>query len=112
MVTISSIAGRVARSGYGVYSFTTFGVNGFTESLRQETTQRQVRVGVLAPEDIAEGIAYLVTRPRHTAIGPWHRTFQPETNRLICRILTRKLISIVRQPVPVAASRCYLIQML
>jgi hypothetical protein len=37
---------------------------------------------------------------------------QPETSRLICRILARKLISIVRQPVLIAASRCYLIQML
>lgn len=70
-------------------------MNGFTESLRQEVTQRHVRVGVvepggaatelgshnkpevrdemidpfyeqtevLAPEDIADGIAYMVTRP-------------------------------------------------
>jgi NAD(P)-dependent dehydrogenase (short-subunit alcohol dehydrogenase family) len=101
IVNISSITGRVAWNGYGVYSFTKFGVNGFTESLRQEVTQRHVRVGlvepggvatelgshnkpeirnemidpfyqqteVLAPEDIADGIAYMVTRPRHTAIG-------------------------------------------
>jgi NADP-dependent 3-hydroxy acid dehydrogenase YdfG len=34
IVNISSIAGRVAWNGYGVYSFTKFGVNGFTESLR------------------------------------------------------------------------------
>src|SRR5690349_2836744 len=40
IVNISSIAGRVAWNGYGVYSFTKFGVNGFTESLRQEVTQR------------------------------------------------------------------------
>ena len=33
-------------------------------------------------------------------------------SRLICRILARKLISIGRQPVLLAASRCYLIQML
>jgi NADP-dependent 3-hydroxy acid dehydrogenase YdfG len=26
-------------------------------------------VEVLAPEDIADGVAYMVTRPRHTAIG-------------------------------------------
>jgi NADP-dependent 3-hydroxy acid dehydrogenase YdfG len=32
IVNISSIAGRVAWNGYGVYSFTKFGVNGFTES--------------------------------------------------------------------------------
>jgi NADP-dependent 3-hydroxy acid dehydrogenase YdfG len=101
IVNVSSIAGRVAWNGYGVYSFTKFGLNGFTESLRQEVTRRHVRVGVvepggvatelgshnspavrkelidpcyeqtevLAPEDIADGIAYMVTRPRHTAIG-------------------------------------------
>jgi hypothetical protein len=39
-------------------------------------------------------------------------TLQPETSRLICRIPARKLISIGRQPVLIAASRCYLIQML
>jgi hypothetical protein len=43
---------------------------------------------------------------------PWHRTFQPETSRFICRLLARELISIGRQLVPIAASRCYLIQML
>jgi hypothetical protein len=37
---------------------------------------------------------------------------QPETSRFICRILARKLISLGRQPVLIAASRCYLIQML
>ena len=101
IVNLSSIAGRVAWNGYGVYNFTKFGLNGFTEALRQEVTQRHVRVGVLepggvatelgshnkpavrneridpfyaatevlAPEDIADGVAYMVTRPRHTAIG-------------------------------------------
>ncbi|MFE2970481.1 SDR family NAD(P)-dependent oxidoreductase [Streptomyces sp. NPDC059340] len=102
IVNISSIAGRVAWNGYGVYNLTKFGVNGFTESLRQEVTQRHVRVGVLepggvdtelgshndhkpeireaigtfyaqtevlAPEDIADGVAYMVTRPRHASIG-------------------------------------------
>jgi NADP-dependent 3-hydroxy acid dehydrogenase YdfG len=101
IVNISSIAGRVAWNGYGVYNLTKFGVNGFTEALRQELTQRHVRVGVLepggvatelgshntpeirdqmidpfyqqtevlTPEDIADSIAYMITRPRHTAIG-------------------------------------------
>ncbi len=65
IVNISSVAGRVAWNGYGVYSLTKFGVNGFTESLRQEVTQRHVRVGVLEPG----GVAYMVTRPRHASIG-------------------------------------------
>jgi NADP-dependent 3-hydroxy acid dehydrogenase YdfG len=101
IVNISSLAGREAGKGFGVYNLTKFGVNGFTESLRQEITQRHVRVGVLEPgaveteltshnkteirneiinpffentevlaaEDIADGVTYMVTRPRHTAIG-------------------------------------------
>jgi NADP-dependent 3-hydroxy acid dehydrogenase YdfG len=53
IVNISSIAGRVAWNSYGVYNFTKFGVNGFTESLRQEVTQRHVRVGVVEPGGVA-----------------------------------------------------------
>ncbi|MFF8847902.1 SDR family NAD(P)-dependent oxidoreductase [Streptomyces sp. NPDC015127] len=101
IVNIGSYAGRVASKGFGVYNLTKFGVNGFTESLRQEVTQRHVRVGVLEPgaveselgthnkpeirsemidpyfqgtevlaaEDIDDGVAYMVTRPRHAAVG-------------------------------------------
>jgi hypothetical protein len=35
-----------------------------------------------------------------------------EMSRSICQILAAELISIVRQPVLIAATRCYLIQML
>jgi NADP-dependent 3-hydroxy acid dehydrogenase YdfG len=101
IVNISSIAGRLASSGFSVYNLTKFGVNGFSESLRQEVTQRHVRVGLvepgavttelgshntpevrrdilepfnerterLTPEDIADGVAYMVTRPRRTAVA-------------------------------------------
>ncbi|MHA7685451.1 SDR family NAD(P)-dependent oxidoreductase [Cupriavidus sp. PET2-C1] len=100
IVNISSIAGRVAWANYGVYNMTKFGVNGFTESLRQEITKKHVRVGVLEPggvdtelgshnsgamresidafyettevlqaEDIADAVAYMVTRPRHASVS-------------------------------------------
>jgi NADP-dependent 3-hydroxy acid dehydrogenase YdfG len=101
IVNISSVAGRVAWNGFGVYNLTKFGVNGFTEALRQEVTRRHVRVGVLEPggvdtelgshnndqirsqvidpfveqteilaaEDIADGVTYMVTRPRHASIS-------------------------------------------
>ncbi|GAA1724962.1 NADP-dependent 3-hydroxy acid dehydrogenase YdfG [Dietzia kunjamensis subsp. schimae] len=53
IVNISSIAGRQASANFGPYSMTKFGVNGFTEALRQEVTQKQVRVGVLEPGAVA-----------------------------------------------------------
>jgi NADP-dependent 3-hydroxy acid dehydrogenase YdfG len=101
IVNISSIAGRQAWANFGVYNMTKFGVNGFTEALRQEVTKKHVRVGVLEPgavatelvshnneqiqadlasdadripeplepEDIADGITYMVTRPRRSSVA-------------------------------------------
>jgi NADP-dependent 3-hydroxy acid dehydrogenase YdfG len=99
LVNISSVAGRVAGSGRGVYNLTKFGVGAFSESLRQEVTQRHVRVSLVEPGatrtelvshnrpeillaardqmateimdagDIAEAIEFIVTRPRHVAVN-------------------------------------------
>src|ERR1700722_2999013 len=98
MVNISSVAGRVARNGNGVYSLTKHGVGAFSESLRQEFTKRYVRISLVEPgatatelashnraevlesiksqfgqtmaaEDIADAITYIVTRPRAVAIN-------------------------------------------
>jgi len=98
MVNISSVAGRAARNGNGVYSLTKFGVGAFSESLRQEVAKRYVRVSLVEPgatatelsshnrpevlesirsqfgqtmaaEDIAGAITYIVTRPRHVAVN-------------------------------------------
>ncbi|MEV7977130.1 SDR family NAD(P)-dependent oxidoreductase [Streptomyces sp. NPDC086519] len=49
LVNISSTAGRVARPGTAVYSMTKFGVNGFTEALRQEVMRQRLRVSVIEP---------------------------------------------------------------
>ena len=53
MVNVSSIAGRVARNGSGVYNATKHGVVAFSESLRQEVTARHVRISVVEPGGVA-----------------------------------------------------------
>lgn len=47
LVTISSTAGWIARPGTAVYSLTKFGVNAFSEGVRQEVLGKRVRVGVV-----------------------------------------------------------------
>ena len=53
LVNISSVAGRVARLGSGVYSLTKHGVGAFSESLRQEVAQRHVRIALVEPGVVA-----------------------------------------------------------
>src|SRR5947209_505058 len=49
IVNVSSVAGRFARSGSGVYNLTKWGVGAFSEALRQEVTERDVRVTLIEP---------------------------------------------------------------
>jgi NADP-dependent 3-hydroxy acid dehydrogenase YdfG len=57
LVNVSSVAGRVARRGLGVYAATKFGVVAFSEALRQEVTRRHVRVAVVEPGVVATEMA-------------------------------------------------------
>jgi NADP-dependent 3-hydroxy acid dehydrogenase YdfG len=53
LVNISSVAGRIARPGSGVYNATKFAVGALSESLRAEVTRRHVRVGLVEPGAVA-----------------------------------------------------------
>lgn len=99
IINISSVAGRTARAGNGVYAATKWGLNGWSESLRQELLPG-VRVTLIEPgvvatelpthithtdtsaavnemyshaevtaDDIAEVITFAVQRPRRLAIN-------------------------------------------
>jgi NADP-dependent 3-hydroxy acid dehydrogenase YdfG len=53
IVNVSSVAGRFARAGSGVYNLTKFGVGAFSEALRQETAEAGIRVTLIEPGAVA-----------------------------------------------------------
>ena len=57
IVNVSSVAGRVARAGSGVYNLTKWGVGAFSEALRQETAQAGLRVTLIEPGAVATELA-------------------------------------------------------
>jgi NADP-dependent 3-hydroxy acid dehydrogenase YdfG len=68
LVTISSTAGWVARPGTAVYSLTKFGVNAFSEGLRQEVLGKRVRVGVVGPGTVDTEIFTHLAAPSREAV--------------------------------------------
>ena len=57
LVLVSSVAGRVARNGSGVYNATKHAVGAFGEALRQEVTERHVRVSIVEPGAVSTELA-------------------------------------------------------
>jgi NADP-dependent 3-hydroxy acid dehydrogenase YdfG len=57
IVNVSSVAGRFARLGSGVYNLTKFGVGAFSESLRQECVPLGVRVTLIEPGAVTTELA-------------------------------------------------------
>lgn len=78
IVNLSSVAGRTARAGVGVYNLTKWGVNAFSEALRQEVYQHNIRVTVIEPgmvategnDHITDPIAKQISQERLKAMTP------------------------------------------
>ncbi|HWE10350.1 MAG TPA: SDR family oxidoreductase [Solirubrobacteraceae bacterium] len=62
LVNISSVAGRTARPGSSVYNATKWGLNGWSEALRQEL-QPAVRVMLIEPGAVATELTDHITHP-------------------------------------------------
>lgn len=96
IINISSVAGRVGIPGWSVYCATKWAVLGFSESIRKELLQYNIRVTViepgvvktdwgenmpdewiirrkktnaLNPEDVAEAILYVASQPENVSIN-------------------------------------------
>ena len=63
IVNISSVAGRVANAGTGVYNATKWAVNAFSESLRKEVYAHQIRVTIVEPGLVATELPEHITDP-------------------------------------------------
>ncbi|WP_445633455.1 Oxidoreductase [Nostoc sp. DSM 114161] len=63
IVNISSVAGRTARAGVGVYNATKWGVNALSEALRQEVYKDNIRVTIIEPGLVDTGIDDHITDP-------------------------------------------------
>jgi NADP-dependent 3-hydroxy acid dehydrogenase YdfG len=72
IVNVSSVAGRFARAGSGVYNLTKFGVGAFSESLRQEVAPAGLRVTVVEPGAVA---TELVGHNREEVIAVMRQAF-------------------------------------
>ena len=76
LINISSVAGRTARAGNAAYAATKWGLNGWSESLRQEL-QPDVRVIVIEPGAVTTELA----EPHHRRRRPRRRSSSSTTTR-------------------------------
>lgn len=63
IINISSVAGRVANAGTGVYNATKWAVNAFSEALRKEVYKDKIRVTIIEPGLVATELPQHITDP-------------------------------------------------
>jgi NADP-dependent 3-hydroxy acid dehydrogenase YdfG len=101
IVNMSSIAGRVARKGSGVYNASKWAVNAFSESLRQEVTTRGVRVSLVEPGAVATELTDHITQPQAKEAAAQMYT---SMRALQAEDIARAVLYVVTQPPHVAVN--------
>jgi NADP-dependent 3-hydroxy acid dehydrogenase YdfG len=78
IVNISSVAGRTARVGSGVYNATKWAVGAFSESLRQEVYKDKIRVTIIEPGAVATELSNHITdAAAKEQIQSWVKSMTP-----------------------------------
>jgi len=116
IINMCSVAGYAAPPLYSIYSAAKFGVRGFSEALRRESTPFGVKVSVIYPggastefqkhmgeneakqrfrtpewltlsaRDVARSVVRLARRPRRSLITPWWMVFSTFANSHFSRL--------------------------
>ena len=101
IVNMSSVAGRVARKGAGVYNASKWAVNAFSESLRQEVTGRGVRISLVEPGAVSTELANHITQPEAQEAA---RQMYTSMRTLQSEDIARAVLYVVSQPPHVAVN--------
>jgi clavulanate-9-aldehyde reducatase len=100
IVNVSSVAGRHANLGSAVYNLTKWGVNGFTEGLRQEALHIGVRVSVIEPGMVTTELLDHNTNP--VVLEAAERMREQVGTPLSADDIARAILYVVGQPEHVA----------
>ncbi len=101
IVNMSSVAGRTARKGAGVYNASKWAVNAFSESLRQEVTGRGVRISLVEPGAVATELRDHITQPEAKAAAD---QMTASMRALTSEDVARAVVYLVTQPPHVAVN--------
>ena len=102
IVNVSSVAGRQASLGSAVYNMTKWGVNGFTEGLRQEALHAGIRVSVVEPGMVATELLDHNTNP--AVLEAAEKLREQVGTPLSSDDIARVILYIVSQPEHVAVN--------
>ncbi len=105
IVNVSSVAGRSATTGAGIYQSTKWAIGAFSESLRQEVTERGVRVSLVEPGAVATELSSEIRqREGKNETEQWYADWLATVRSLQPEDVARAVVYVVSQPPHVAVN--------